>query len=483
VAALRATRAAHPWLSRPSAGAAPRPADRLAPRARAAQVFGWIEAAVSEMASAAPVAPGRLAERQAAVVEQLAAVDVSLPLERLSISEHEIHTRGEAFARVLEALDGVSARERAAAIASLPPLPRLIYYASYDALDNGDVAAAGSRAGRSGADLASALDAIADRVPADQQWRAAALLGFIAANLAHLTPAFDRPAKPKARSALGVFRRAVARGARHAEVLDAAMRCAKLAADKRALVAIATQAIDATRDPTVAKQAARLARAMRDTRTAARFDARAKAIAASSKLAQKETDPAKLVAHLDAGGEPTVDLLANLAVRFTAASPRSAIAAHVERMAGVLLGEPSFGMHPGVALNFCVMAGNHGFGERAIDVVDELLSRGLSLDQQLGLSFTYAATVARRAASKRRVLARFVDADPDEVSPLAFSNLAVVHLQLRDKAKALAELVRARDHGHPTFAELRRHADFTTLHGDSQFEGLFAKRRAKREQK
>jgi hypothetical protein len=136
-------------------------------------------------------------------------------------------------------------------------------------------------------------------------------------------------------------------------------------------------------------------------------------------------------------------------------------------------------MHPGLVLNFCVMAGNHGFAERGIEVIDELLSRGLALDEQLGLSFSYAATVAKRAAAKKRVLARFADADPGRMSPLTFSNLAVIHVQLRDNRAALVELARARDHRHPTFAELRRHADFAPLHGDGQFEALFAKRRAR----
>jgi hypothetical protein len=424
----------------------------------------WIASRVNQYLADAPVNPAKAGERAGAVAAQLEAVEIRVPIDRLSMCEHEIHTAGEALGAVL----GQSGKkERAAVLTSLSPRARLVYYASYTASRSGDLASLG--------DVAKGLDALAKQLPAQDGWRAAQLVSFAAANLAHVTPAFDKPDAKAANAALPIFERAIERGARDEETFDAAMRCARAAKDKKALLAFATQGIDATRSPAVANEAAKHAKALKDLKSAKTFAARSKAIMAASKIAQSG-DVAKMAKAFESGGEPTPDLLGNLALLWAndPKADKKAVAKLVARLAETLLRELAFGMNAPVALNFGILAGNHGSYEVVIDVLEELFSRGLPAEGELALTFSYSGAMTKRAEKKHTVIERLTEIDPSDHRPLTFENLAEIRMALKDHAHAIEALRTARDLQHPNFAKLREEKTFAPLRGNAAFEELFA---------
>jgi hypothetical protein len=277
-----------------------------------------------------------------------------------------------------------------------------------------------------------------------------------------------------AKSAIHIFQTAIAMGARDEQTFDYAMTCARAAKDKRALLAFASDGIDATRSPTIANRAAKHARAMKDTKSARAFDARSKAIMASSKIAQSG-DVAKMQKQLETG-EPTPDLLGNLAVLLgnDPKADKKAVEKLFARLSETLLAEPTFGMNRAVALNFGVCGGNHGFCDKVADVLDELFARGLPFAAQLVLTFSYAGSVSKKEATKRKVLARLASSDTEDVEALAYENFAEIHMALGDHAAAIAALARAKELEHPRFASRRDEKSFAPLKGNPAFEALFA---------
>ena len=423
----------------------------------------WIASRVNDRLADAPHAPAKTGVRAKAAASQLESLEIAVPIERLTYTEGEIHRAGESFGNALGKSD---AKKRAGLIASLSPRARLAYYASYTALRNGDLAALG--------DVAEALDAIAGELPEEDQWRAAQLVAFAAANLAHVTPGFDKPDAKGAKAALPIFERAIARGARDAQTFDAAMTCARAAKSKAKLVALANEGIDATRAPAVANEAAKHAKALKDPKSAKRFEARSKAIMASSKIAQAR-NAAKMWKQLESGREPTPDLLGNLAVLWgnDPNADKKAVEQLVARLAETLLLEPEFAMNQAVVLNFGVCGGNHGFCEKVVDVLDVLFARGLPFAAQLALTFSYSGSVSKDETTKRKVLARLAKSDTDDLEPLACENFAEIHMALGDHAGAIASLARAKELGHPRFAAMRREKSFAPLVGDPAFDALF----------
>jgi hypothetical protein len=436
----------------------------LAPIRSKQKELKWIATRVNEMLEDAPVDASKTQVRATAAIAQLEGVELDVPIGRLTITEQEIHTAGQALGAVLGKMPK---GKRAALLASLSPKAKLVYYASYTALRNGDLAALG--------DAGKALDEIVAGVSDHEHWRTAQLVAFIAENLAHTTPAFEDPDPKGAKAALHVFQTAIAMGARDEQTFDYAMTCARAARNKHALLAFANDGIDATRSPTLANRAAKHARAFKDTKAARAFEARSKAIMASSTIAQRG-DVAKMHERLESGIEPTTDLLGNLAVLWgnDKKADEKAVEKLVARLAETLLAEPAFGMNRAVALNFGVCGGNHGHSDKVVDVLDELFERGLPFAAQLVLAFSYSGSVSKKDATKRKVLARLAKSDTDDVEALAYENFAEIHMALGDHTGAIASLARAKDLRHPRFASMRKEKSFAPLVGNADFEALFA---------
>ena len=131
-------------------------------------------------------------------------------------------------------------------------------------------------------------------------------------------------------------------------------------------------------------------------------------------------------------------------------------------------------MNAAVALNFGILAGNHGHYERAVDVLDELFARGLEAGGELALTFSYSGAVTKRDETKHKVIARLADVDPSDQNALTYENLAEIRMALKDHAHAIEALRWARDLRHPSFAKLREEKTFAPLRGNAEFEALFA---------
>ena len=125
-------------------------------------------------------------------------------------------------------------------------------------------------------------------------------------------------------------------------------------------------------------------------------------------------------------------MLANTAVLYRRQdSPDPAkIAAHVERMRGLLLREVAYGF--GAGPSFAVMACVHGHADEAIDVLDELLDRGLWQNPDVLWTLADAGHRSRDVERKRRVVARVTSLLPSSESPFARAHLARIHAALGD---------------------------------------------------
>jgi hypothetical protein len=248
-------------------------------------------------------------------------------------------------------------------------------------------------------------------------------------------------------------------GARTISYFDRAISMARVAGDPDEVVALGEQAITATGDPELADKAAKAARSLGNARGAKALAASHAALKASSAAVQS-ADLARCEAHLERGGAFTIDLLANTAVlyrRVDAPDPAK-IATHVERMRGLLLREVAFGF--GAGLSFAVMACVHGHHDAAIDVLDELLDRGLWHNSDVLWALADAGHRSADMNRKRRVAARVTPLLSSIASPFASAYLARIHVALGDLASAIQPSTRRAitTRSSPSFTTTRRSA-------------------------
>ena len=423
-----------------------------------AERLAWIESDLQRLAAAAPVDADDVGVRIAEATRALESLEI--PVDHVGTT---IGTQlADAGGGLAKALKKLKKAERRGALVALSPRARLAYAASTAARRNRDLEAYG--------DLPTVLDALVDAWPPRDRWRAASLVADVALGLAALH--FDPPDPDASRAALPIMKKALARGARTITCFSRAIDMARIAGDAGEVVALGEQAVEATGDPSLADQAAKAARALGDAPGAKALAQRHAAQRASSAAAQS-ADLTRCEAHLEQGGAFTIDLLANTAVLYRRQdSPDPAkIAAHVERMRGLLLREVAYGF--GAGPSFAVMACVHGHADEAIDVLDELLDRGLWQNPDVLWTLADAGHRSRDVERKRRVVARVTSLLPSSESPFARAHLARIHAALGDPASAIATLAPARA-SHPRFAELRDDEALRPLRGQPAFEALFA---------
>jgi hypothetical protein len=402
-------------------------------------------------------------------------------VERLSLHEHNIHMNSSI---VFSALKDLEPNSRLRELSKLKPYSQLAYYASYRALNAGDLLIVANPAER--------LRELANQIPVHREAAVTSLLSMIAHNLVRVTPAYTDFDTEHAGVASKIFELIYERPDATEKDYVTGTACCEWAGE--AVLGVKISEVGLKRYPhnkelinnsisvnNLAGNQEKAEELLKKYEPLSELKDENFVLNKSFNLI-KSGKPQEALAilhkYIESGGEKTAKVLVNLfyTYQFCEIPDKEIFNSLVIETKEMIKKDTSY-RNRGLLENFLSLISTNKYYVETIELVDFLLKQQVFISPSCWVNYTYAAcfldngwkggvikTMDKLIADKECFFGE---------NPLCFGNLASLHTSFNNVPKAIEYLELCKKYNYPDFEKLRNDDDFKALRNLKQFQDVF----------